>query len=73
MSNCYYTGMRGVLVGGLCVTGAFLLACHGYDRWHSFFTNAAGIGAVGVALFPPLRCIPLSGTIVGGCHYASRA
>lgn len=32
VSGYYYTGMRGVLVGGLCAIGAFLLAYRGYDR-----------------------------------------
>ena len=47
VSNYFYTGMRGVLVGGLCVIGAFLLAHRGDDRWDRLVTNAAGIGAVG--------------------------
>jgi hypothetical protein len=70
VSNYYYTGMRGVLVGGLCVIGAFLLAYHGYDRWDSLFTNAAGIGAVGVALFPTPPDNPSArATIVGYFHF----
>lgn len=70
VSDYYYTGMRGVLVGGLCVIGAFLLAYHGYDRWDSLFTNAAGIGAVGVALFPTPPPHPsFRATIAGYCHY----
>jgi hypothetical protein len=71
VSNYYYTGMRGVLVGALCVIGAFLLAYHGYDLWDSLFTNAAGIGAVGVALFPsPPAHASTRATIVGYCHFA---
>lgn len=71
VSNYYYTGMRGVLVGGLCVIGAFLLAYHGYDRWDGLFTNAAGIGAVGVALFPtPPNNPSTRATIVGYFHFA---
>jgi hypothetical protein len=70
VSNYYYTGMRGVLVGGLCVIGAFLLAYHGYDRWDSLFSNAAGIGAVGVALFPtPPAHASTRATIAGYFHF----
>ena len=71
VSDYYYTPMRGVLVGGLCVIGAFLLAYHGYDRWDSLFSNAAGIGAVGVALFPTPPDNPSArATIVGYFHFA---
>jgi hypothetical protein len=72
VSDYYYTGMRGVLVGGLSVIGAFLLAYHGYDRWDSLFSNAAGVGAVGVALFPTPPDNPSTGaTIAGYLHFAS--
>ncbi|HEV2375825.1 MAG TPA: DUF998 domain-containing protein [Streptosporangiaceae bacterium] len=71
LSDYYYTGMRGVLVGSLSVIGAFLLAYHGYDRWDSLFTNAAGIGAVGVALFPTPPDHPSTGaTVAGYLHFA---
>jgi hypothetical protein len=71
VSDYFYTGMRGVLVGGLCVIGAFLLAYHGYDRWDGLFTNAAGVGAAGVALFPTPPPHPsLRATIAGYCHFA---
>jgi hypothetical protein len=71
VSGYYYTGMRGVLVGGLFVIGAFLIAYHGYDRWDGLFTNAAGIGAVGVALFPTPPDHPSArATIVGYFHFA---
>ena len=70
VSDYYYTGMRGVLVGGLCVIGAFLIAYYGYDRWDKLFTNAAGIGAVGVALFPTPPDNPSArATIVGYFHF----
>jgi len=71
VSDYFYTGMRGVLVGGLCVIGAFLGAYQGYDRWDGLFTNAAGIGAVGVALFPTAPDHPsFRATVVGYFHYA---
>jgi hypothetical protein len=71
VSDYYYTGMRGVLVGGLAVIGAFLLAYHGYDRWDSLFCNAAGVGAVGVALFPTPPDNPsTAASVVGDFHFA---
>jgi hypothetical protein len=71
LSDYYHTGMRGVLVGALCVIGAFLLAYHGYDRWDSLFSNAAGAGAVGVALFPtPPNHPSAAATIAGYFHFA---
>jgi len=71
VSDYYYTPMRGVLAGGMCVIGAFLLAYHGYDLWDGLFTNAAGIGAIGVALFPTPPDHPSSAaTIVGYLHFA---
>ena len=72
VSDYFYTGMRGVLVGALCVIGAFLLAYHGYDRWDSLNSNAAGAGAVGVALFPTPPSHPSTrATIAGYLHFAS--
>jgi len=57
MSGYYYTDVRGVLVGSLCAIGVFLFAYRGYDNWKNInwdntLTNAAGVFAVGVALFP---------------------
>ena len=71
VSDYFYTGMRGVLVGGLCVIGAFLLAHRGDHRWDRLVTNAAGIGAVGVALCPTPPSHPsLKAAIFGYCHFA---
>jgi hypothetical protein len=62
ISGYYYTVMGDVLVGSLCAIGVFLLSYRGYDNpdWHlplvkgpeDLVSNAAGIGAIGVALFP---------------------
>ena len=52
ISGYYYTGMRNVLVGALCVLGVFLIAYSGYDELDRWITNLAGIGALGVAFFP---------------------
>ncbi len=69
VSDYFYTGMRGVLVGGLCVIGAFLLAHHAEDRWERLFTRAAGVGAIGVGLFPTPPPHPsLLGAVAGDLH-----
>lgn len=74
VSNYFYTGMRGVLVGALCAIGAFLLAYRGYDRWDTRFSNAAGIGAIGTALFPTTPPHPSPrATIIGDFHGAFAA
>jgi hypothetical protein len=60
ISGYYYTVMGGVLVGSLCAIGVFLLSYRGYDdpAWpnirgpEDLVSSAAGIGAIGVALFP---------------------
>lgn len=71
VSDYFYTGMRDVLVGGLCVIGSFLLAHRGQDRWDSRVTRAAGVGAVGVALFPTPPSHPsFQATVSGYCHFA---
>jgi hypothetical protein len=71
VSDYFYTGMRGVLVGGLCVIGTFLLADRGDDRWDSVITRTAGIGAVGVALFPTPPSHPsFRAAVAGDFHYA---
>jgi hypothetical protein len=84
MSGYYYTPMRDVLVGALCVLGIFLVGYDGYDELDRWITNAAGLGAIGVAFFPtkPPLCvpqariclppavarIPASQQVVGGLH-----
>lgn len=71
VSGYYYTPMRNIMVGVLCVLGVFLLL---YDvgvlaeRW---VTNVAGVGVLGVALFPAWPVIPHLSTaeqVVGDLH-----
>jgi hypothetical protein len=72
VSDYFYTGMRGVLVGGLSIIGAFLLAYRADDKWEGLFTSTAGVGAVGVALFPTPPPHPsLRTAVFGYCHYLS--
>ena len=52
MSAYYYTDLRNVLVGTMCATGVFLLAYYGHSRLDNLATSAAGVGAIGLALFP---------------------
>jgi hypothetical protein len=53
MSGYYYTGMRNVLVGSLCVLGVFLAGYYAYsDKFDFWITNLAGLFAVCVAFFP---------------------
>jgi hypothetical protein len=52
ISYYYYTGMRNLLVGGLCAIGLFLLGYAGYDGYDKWFTNIAGILAICVAFCP---------------------
>ena len=52
VSGYYYTGVRNVLVGALCILGVFLIAYSGYDELDRWITNLAGIFALGVAFFP---------------------
>jgi hypothetical protein len=52
LSDYYYTGMRDVLVGTMCAVGVFLIAYYGHNMLDNVATTIAGIGAIGLALFP---------------------
>jgi hypothetical protein len=52
ISGYYYSEMRNVFVGSMCVIGLFLAACRGYDRRDAIAGTFAGICAIGLALFP---------------------
>jgi hypothetical protein len=72
VSAYYYTGMRDVLVGGLCAIGVFLFAYHGYGFWDDRCTNAAGIFAVCAAFFPTAPPDPsFADTVAGWVHLTS--
>jgi hypothetical protein len=83
ISSYYYTDMRDVLVGSLCATGAFLLSYKGYDapvgsrlrrllgRSTDFrASSVAGIGAIGVALFPTQSNSATLEQLIGNKSYA---
>jgi hypothetical protein len=74
VSGYYYTGVRGVLVGSLCAIGVFLFSYSGYDDWDKWITNAAGLFAIGVALFPTAPANPsASARAVGYVHLTCAA
>ncbi|MBE8524012.1 DUF998 domain-containing protein [Amycolatopsis sp. H6(2020)] len=52
LSGYYYTGLRDVLVGAMCAVGVFLLAYYGHDYVDNIASTVAGLGAIGLALFP---------------------
>ncbi len=75
LSSYYYTDMRNVFVGSLCVIAAFLASCKGYDRRDEIAGYLAGGCAIGVAFFPttPDGCTTLRERIVGDVHYTFAA
>jgi hypothetical protein len=52
LSGYYYTDLRDVLVGAMCAAGVFLLAYYGHDWVDNVASSVAGLGAIGLALFP---------------------
>lgn len=52
LSGYYYSPVRNIFVGAQCAVGLFLIAYVGYDLGDRLVTDAAGVFAVGVALFP---------------------
>lgn len=81
LSAYYHSGMRDVFVGSLCVIGLFLLTYMVFHyNWDNVLSVAAGLGAVGVAMFPtaggevltPLQR-ELGESVVGGIHDACAA
>lgn len=54
ISSYYYTGMRSVFVGTMCVIGFFMLSYRGYESIDNIYGDLACVFAIGVALFPAL-------------------
>ena len=53
LSAYYHSGMRDAFVGILCVLGVFLVTYRVHERGpENWLTTAAGLGAVGAAVFP---------------------
>lgn len=52
ISHFYYTNMREVFVGVLCAVALFLFTYKGHSKVDSYAANAAGMFALGVAVFP---------------------
>jgi hypothetical protein len=71
LSDYYYTPMRNILVGALCVLGVFLLMYDVSVRVERWITNAAGIGVLGVAFLPgspPVPHLTTSQEVIGNLH-----
>jgi hypothetical protein len=71
LSDYYYTPMRNIFVGSLCVLGVFLVLYDVgvlADRW---ITNVAGVGALGVAFLagsPEVPHLSTTQEVVGDLH-----
>lgn len=76
ISDYYYSGMRNVLVGSMVAIGVFLLSYRGYGLVDDITSDAAGVGAIGVALFPttPFFGEPTrADRLIGWAHLGSAA
>ncbi len=71
LSSYYYTDLRNVFVGSLCIIAAFLASCRGYDLRDEIGGWLAGGCALGVALFPttPDGGATTEEKIIGIIHY----
>lgn len=73
VSAYYYTNMRNIFVGSMAAIGVFLIS-YRYDRLDNILSNIAGVGAIGVALFPTQPDHPThKEQIIGYLHAASAA
>ena len=52
ISSYYYTGMRDLFVGTICVIGFFLLIYKGYETADNIAGDIGCLAAIGLALFP---------------------
>ncbi|MGV9362434.1 DUF998 domain-containing protein [Amycolatopsis sp. NPDC003731] len=75
LSSYYYTDLRDVLVGAMCAVGVFLLAYYGHDYVDNIASTVAGLGAIGLALFPTTPGHDVTGwdRTVGVLHLAFAA
>ncbi|MDS0138459.1 MULTISPECIES: DUF998 domain-containing protein [unclassified Amycolatopsis] len=75
LSSYYYTDLRDVLVGAMCAVGVFLLAYYGHDYVDNIASTVAGLGAIGLALFPTTPDHDVTGwdRTVGVLHLAFAA
>src|SRR4051794_34545360 len=75
LSGYYYTDLRNVLVGAMCAAGVFLLAYYGHDYVDNVASTVAGLGAIGLALFPatPDHDVSAWDRTSGGLHLAFAA
>src|SRR5512146_1185064 len=73
MSGYYYTPMRNVFVGALCVLGFFLVAYDSGAVADRRITNVAGAAALGVAFCPTKPAVAhltLAQQVIGDFHLA---
>jgi hypothetical protein len=71
LSDFYYTPMRNILIGALCVLGVFLMLYDVSVRFDRWITNAAGVGVLGVAFLPgspPVPHLTTSQEVIGNLH-----
>lgn len=52
ISDYYYSNMREIFAGTLCIMAAFLLSYNGYDIQDIISSKICGLAALGIALFP---------------------
>jgi hypothetical protein len=71
ISLFYYTGMRDVLVGGICAIALFMFFYRGYDVYDRWMTNMVGVFALCVAFFPTTESGSLDWS--GKIHFFSAA
>ncbi|CAK9252044.1 unnamed protein product [Sphagnum jensenii] len=72
ISEYYYTMMRDVFVGTLCMVGLFLIGYRGYDDWEDFVFNLAAVLAILIAFFSmdpePGRPCDINFDTSGACY-----
>jgi hypothetical protein len=71
LSDYYYTPMRNIMVGSLCVLGVFLLLYDVGVRLDHWVTNFAGVGVLGVAFLPgspEVAHLTTSEEVIGNVH-----